>query len=118
MSLSVRSVGGGENEQDMLLQLNIANNEMAQDLNTLKDSIRLRESEIAELKQMVNSLNVRLGEFSASKGSDSVRKKQKCKNMKFGATDETTVGTNTLFKSSTGSLVWSDDGGVQTVIVA
>lgn len=117
MGLSVRSVENTNDLADVVKQINIANNEMTQDFNALKEALRLRENDVAILRKEIDSLSNKLGEFSAStpKGQN-INKKVVGKNYKLGITDEATVKLSTLFKNSSGSLIWKGDNGVETII--
>ncbi len=119
MGFSVRSVENTNNLASVVKQLNMVNNEMTQDLDLVKTALRLRESDVAALRKEIDSLSVKLGEFSASsvKGQN-INKKIVGKNVKLGITKEATAKISTLFKNSSGSLIWKDDNGVETVIVS
>ena len=117
MGVSVRSVTNTNDLQDVVNQVNIANNEMTQDFNLLRNELALKTKVIDELKRDIDSLNVMLGEFSASKQRMTVNKRGAVKNLKMGESDESTIKTNTLFRATDGGLKWADDTGALTVIV-
>ena len=119
MGLTVRSVSNTNDLGDIVRQINIANNEMTQDFNTLLQRLADRELEVAELKRTIDSLNNRLGEFSASmeKTKGSVNKKFSAKNLKLGTSQTANVANSTLFEAEDGALKWSNGSGVITTIV-
>jgi predicted nuclease with TOPRIM domain len=119
MGLSVSNIKESYDIVEVVRSINKTNNEMTQDFNNLRNELLTKESEIEALKREVNSLSIKLGEISAStQKSQSVQKRVVGKNVKLGTSDASTVKTATLFKDSAGSLIWSDDSGVQTTIVA
>ncbi len=115
MGLSVNSIKDTSDLSSLIQQINRINNEMAQDLNMLKEALRNKDAEVSKLNQDINSLNVRLGEFSAHRLN--VKKKVSGKNYKFGETDSSTVDINTLFVDGSGSLIFENKSGVATTLV-
>ena len=117
MGLSVRSIQSTDDLQEMIDQINITNNEMTQNFNTLLEALDSKSKEVTSLKTQVESLNVKLREVKSLIYRPSVIKKIQAKNVKLGDSDPLTIDTKTLFCSDTGSLSWSDPSGIITVIV-
>ncbi len=101
-------------------QANNVTDELTGAINMLLDAFNKSQKEVVSLKKELSSLSVMLGELSASnkKNNLSNHKKVAGKNYSFGITDATRVNNNTLFRTDTGSLIWVDELGVQTTIVA
>ncbi len=104
--------------EEIIKQINNVNNEMAQSINMLLTQLEDSQKEIENLKKANDSLNVKLGEFSASKGGVSIRKKISAKNVKVGTTDASTVSNDTLYKAEDGNLMWVDPFGVHKPVTS
>ena len=103
MRLELEHIDYNENDMSALIRT----------LNDRMDSIVLAYNSI-DTKKMSSIVGNQKESFL-----DSVRKKLRAKNIRFGGTDASTVDNTTLFvDASDGGLKWKDENGTITVIVA
>ena len=117
MGISVRNAVDTGNLSDVVNDVNIINNEITREINNLKVSREDQRVELKTLSDKIDSLIVKMGEFSASKHKNNVNKPLLGKTLRLGNMPEDKVTVSTLFQSTNGSLIWADDGGVNTVLV-